>query len=70
MTRGRRLDRLLRRGIAAIVTAATLAGCAGMPPAGTPEYDAWIREKQELSAAIEKAGCYCGASWFRDLPTN
>jgi hypothetical protein len=50
--------------------AGVLSGCAGAPPVGTAEYAAWTKDKQELAAAIEKAGCYCGADWFRDLPTR
>ncbi|HEX4884089.1 MAG TPA: hypothetical protein VFX05_08125 [Casimicrobiaceae bacterium] len=58
-----------RRAVAAIGVA-MLAGCAGAPPAGTPEYAAWVKDKQEVAASIEKAGCACGATWFRDLPAR
>jgi hypothetical protein len=46
----------LGRAVAAVVAACALAGCAGVPPAGTPEYAAWVRQKQEESAAIERVG--------------
>jgi hypothetical protein len=56
--------------IVCLAATGALAACAGAPPAGSPEHAAWVKDKQELAAAIEKAGCYCGADWFRDLPTR
>lgn len=40
----------------AVLASLLLAGCAGIPPAGTPERDEWTKRKQEESAAIERAG--------------
>ena len=56
----------LRRTMAPLLAAALATGCAGAPPAGTPEHEAWIKQKQAEAAAIEENG-RVGDSlrWFR-----
>lgn len=48
----------LRTALLALCAAASIAGCAGIPPAGTPEHAAWTKERQALAAAIEVNGRY------------
>jgi hypothetical protein len=55
--------------IPTLLAAILVAGCAGAPPAGTPEHEAWIQQKQAEAAAIEENG-RVGDSlrWFRPTP--
>jgi hypothetical protein len=32
-----------------------------MPPAGTPEHAAWVKQKQGEAEANQAAGCLCGS---------
>jgi hypothetical protein len=58
--------RLAAATIPTLLAAVLVAGCAGAPPAGTPEREAWIKQKQAEAAAIEENG-RVGDSlrWFR-----
>lgn len=60
----------LRTAMLALGAAATIAGCAGIPPAGTPERAAWIKEKQALAAAIEVNGRYGDSLRWYPLPDH
>jgi hypothetical protein len=55
--------------IPTLLAAILVTGCAGAPPAGTPEHEAWIQQKQAEAAAIEENG-RVGDSlrWFRPTP--
>jgi hypothetical protein len=39
-----------------VVLAAGLQGCAGAPPAGSPQRAAWEKEKQAEAAGAERSG--------------